>query len=149
MVLIQPTNSLMNDLSVVIADDDDVTRQMLRALLRSAGLIVIGEASDGAQALALYQKQKPQVLCLDIEMPVMNGLEILKTIRQEDTQTIVLMITAAATGENVHAAIAAKASGIIVKPFNTAKIVNAMERAIASHKAAEPLAAVGKASAFP
>jgi AmiR/NasT family two-component response regulator len=59
------------------------------------------------------------------------------------------MITAAATGENVHAAIAAKASGIIVKPFNTAKIVNAMERAIASHKAAEPLAAVGKASAFP
>jgi two-component system chemotaxis response regulator CheY len=144
MALIQHTTSLLGDLSVVIADDDDVTREMLRGLLRVAGLNVIGEASDGAQALELYKKQKPQVLCLDIEMPGMNGLEILKTIRHEDTQTIILMITAAATGENVHAAIAAKASGIIVKPFNTAKIVNAMQRAIASHKAAEPLAAAGK-----
>ena len=144
MALIQHTTTLLQDLSVVIADDDDVTREMLRGLLRVAGLSVIGEASDGAQALELYKKQKPQVLCLDIEMPAMNGLEILKAIRLEDTQTIILMITAAATGENVHAAIAAKASGIIVKPFNTAKIVNAVERAIASHKLAEPLAAAGK-----
>jgi two-component system chemotaxis response regulator CheY len=134
----------MKDLRVVIADDDDVTREMLRGLLRGTGFSVIGEASDGAQALALYKKQKPQILCLDIEMPVMNGLEVLKAIRQEDTQTIILMITAAATGENVHAAIAAKASGIIVKPFNTAKIVNAMERAISSHKTAEPPAAISK-----
>jgi len=144
MAIVQSANSLTKGLSVVIADDDDMTREMLRGLLRAAGFNVIGEASDGARALELYQKQKPKILCLDIEMPGKNGLETLKEIRNVDSQTIILMITAAATGDNVHAAIAAKASGIIVKPFNTASIVNAMERAIAAQKSSEPTASAGK-----
>jgi two-component system, chemotaxis family, chemotaxis protein CheY len=137
----QQTTSLVKDRSVVIADDDDITREMLRGVLRAAGLRVIGEASEGARALDLYQKQKPEIVCLDIDMPTMSGLETLKKIREKDAHTIVLMITGVATGDNVRGAIAAKASGIIVKPFNTAKIVAEIERAMTRRQAATSAAA--------
>jgi two-component system chemotaxis response regulator CheY len=132
--------SLIKDRSVVIADDDDITREMLRGVLRAAGLCVIGEASEGMRAMDLYRKLKPDVVCLDIDMPLMSGLEALKQIRANDHGTIVLMITGIATGDNVRGAIEARADGIIVKPFNTAKIVSAIDRAIAQRKAGAPKA---------
>jgi len=132
-----PTGNLVKNRSVVIVDDDDVTRHLLRSVLRAAGLNVVGDANDGARALAAYQKLKPEIMCLDIEMPGMTGLEVLAKIREDDADTIVLMITGAATGENVRGAIAARANGIIVKPFNTAKILTEMERAIARKLAVE------------
>ena len=132
-----PTGNLVKNRSVVIVDDDDVTRHLLRSVLRAAGLNVVGDANDGARALVAYQKLKPDIVCLDIEMPGMTGLEVLAKIREDDADTIVLMITGAATGENVRGAIAARANGIIVKPFNTAKILTEMERAIARKLAVE------------
>jgi two-component system chemotaxis response regulator CheY len=126
----QAPNNLIKDRTVVIADDDDVTRNVLRGVLRSAGLNVVGEASDGTRALELYQKLKPQIVCLDIDMPGTSGLAVLAKIREQDQQTIVLMITGVATGDNVRGAIASRTNGIIVKPFNTAKIVSEIEKAI-------------------
>ena len=123
-------SNLVKNCTVVVADDDDVTRNLLRTVLRAAGLRVIGEGNDGTQALNQYQKLKPEIVCLDIEMPGMTGLEVLAKIRETDAETIVLMITGAATGDNVRSAIAARANGIIVKPFNTAKILAEIERAI-------------------
>ena len=116
--------------SVLIADDDDITRQLLRGTLRSAGLNVIAEASDGARALDLVQRLKPEIVCLDIDMPELSGLEVLAKIREDKSNTIVLMITGATTGDNVRGAIASGADGIVAKPFNTAKIVAAIERAL-------------------
>jgi len=129
-------SNLIKNCTVVIADDDDITRNLLRGALRAAGVRVVGEGSDGTRALDLYQKLKPEVMCLDIEMPGMTGLEVLAKIRERDADTIVLMITGAATGENVRGAIAARANGIIVKPFNAAKILGEMERAFARKLAA-------------
>ena len=117
--------------SVVIADDDDVTRTLLRNLLRTAGLRVVGEAADGARAFEMFQKVKPEIVCLDIEMPELSGLEVLAKIRESNGHAIVLMITAATSGDNVRSAIAGRADGIIAKPFNTTKIIGEMERAIA------------------
>jgi two-component system, chemotaxis family, chemotaxis protein CheY len=127
---IQPANIQIKDRSIVIIDDDDITRELLRGILRSAGLRVIGEGSDGVRAVDLYQKLKPEIVCLDIDMPGMNGLEALAKLREISADVIVLMITAATTADNVRKAISAKASGIIAKPFNTAKIVAEIERAI-------------------
>ena len=128
------STSPIKDRTVVIADDDEVTRSLLRGLLRTAGLNVVGEAADGARALDMIRKKKPQIICLDIEMPEMSGLEVLAKIREETAPAIVLMITAATTGENVRSAIAGHADGIIAKPFNTAKIIGELERAIARSK---------------
>jgi two-component system chemotaxis response regulator CheY len=131
----QPITSSVKDRSVVIADDDDITREMLRGVLRAAGLSVVAETGEGTRAVDLYRKLKPDIVCLDIDMPVMSGLDALKQIRENDSSTIVLMITGMATGDNVRDAIEARADGVIVKPFNTAKIVSAIERAMASRKA--------------
>ena len=133
----QVVNSLVKNRSVVVVDDDDITRELLRGILRSAGLHVIGEGSDGARAVDLFQKLKPDVLCLDIDMPEMNGLEALAKVREISADAIVLMITAATTANNVRQAITARASGIIAKPFNTAKIVAEIERAITRAQAAK------------
>lgn len=128
---IQPTPNQLKDLSVLIVDDDDITRQLLRGILRSAGLQVVAEAGDGERALAVFQKTNAAVICLDIDMPGMTGIEVLTKMREAGSKAIVLMITGAATGENVRAAIGAGANGIIAKPFNTAKIIGEIERAIA------------------
>jgi two-component system chemotaxis response regulator CheY len=121
--------------SVIVADDDDITRTLLRNLLRTAGLRVVGEASDGTKAFEAFQKLKPDIVCLDIEMPELSGLEVLAKIREGGSAAIVLMITAATSGENVRSAIAGRADGIIAKPFNTTKIIGEMERAIARSQA--------------
>jgi two-component system chemotaxis response regulator CheY len=98
----------------------------------------VGEAADGARALDAFLKLKPEIVCLDIEMPEMTGLEVLAKIREQNTQAIVLMITAATSGENVRSAIAGRADGIIAKPFNTTKIIGELERAIARTEAKKP-----------
>jgi two-component system chemotaxis response regulator CheY len=121
----------IKDRTVVIADDDTVTRQLLRSLLIAAGLRVLGEAADGSRAFDLVNKFKPEIVCLDIEMPELSGLQVLGKIRESRLPAIVLMITGATTGENVRSAIAGNADGIIAKPFNTAKIIGEMERALA------------------
>src|SRR5262245_3064262 len=127
----ETSNSPVVNRSVVVADDDDITRTLLRNLLRTAGLRVVGEAADGARAFDAIQTLKPEIVCLDIEMPELNGLEDLTKIRESNIDAIVLMITAATSGENVRSAIAGRADGIIAKPFNTSKIIGEMERAIA------------------
>jgi two-component system, chemotaxis family, chemotaxis protein CheY len=125
------STSQVKDRSVVLADDDDVTRQLLGGVLRAAGLRVVGEAADGARALEMFTRLKPEIVCLDIEMPEMSGLDVLAKIREANTAAIVLMITGATSGENVRSAIAGHADGIIAKPFNTAKVIGEMERALA------------------
>jgi len=130
----QPATASLKNISVMIVDDDDITRQLLRGILRSASLQVVGEAGDGERALGLYQKLNPTVICMDIDMPGMTGIEVLTQMRAAGNTAIVLMITGAATGENVRNAIAAGANGIIAKPFNTAKIIGEIERAISRKK---------------
>jgi two-component system, chemotaxis family, chemotaxis protein CheY len=121
----------VKDMTVVVADDDAITRGLLCAVLRNVGMQVLEEARDGAQALALLQKLRPQVLCLDIEMPGLSGLEALQKLRETDQDTIVLMISGATTAENVRAAVASGANGVIAKPFSASKLVAEMQRALA------------------
>lgn len=108
--------------SVLIADDDDVARGLLKSVLQAAGLHVIGEAADGKQALSEAKRLQPDVVCLDIEMPLMTGTEVVAALRKEHPQLIALLVTAAPTAQNIRGAIQAGADGVIAKPFNLAKI---------------------------
>jgi two-component system, chemotaxis family, chemotaxis protein CheY len=117
--------------TVVIADDSDTVCGLLRTLLWSIGMQVVGEARDGKQALAVIAKCKPEIICLDIDMPELDGLSALNQIRIADTSVIVLMISAAATPENVRQAAEARADGFILKPFTAEKIETEIERAFA------------------
>ncbi len=125
----------LKGLRVLVADDDDVTRVLLKQLLRMCHLNVVGDAKDGKAALESFRRLRPQVTCLDVQMPEMTGLEVLTAIRAEpptagEPPPVVIMITGTTTAAIVKSAIAAGADGIIAKPFSVAKIFEQINRGV-------------------
>ncbi|WP_018605990.1 response regulator transcription factor [Uliginosibacterium gangwonense] len=112
---------------LVIIDDNDTTRAMLRSILRSEGIEVVAEARDGAGGLALVKKHQPNVVCLDVMMPDMSGIEVLNQLKQEFPEVRVIMVTGSTDRDTVQAAIEGGASGYLVKPFNAGKVVGALD----------------------
>lgn len=125
-----PPETTLAGQTVLIADDDEIVRGLLRALLRVAGLDVVAEAGNGERALAAYKAHRPQIVCLDIDMPGMNGLEVLSQIRGMSAETIVIVISAETTSENMRKAVADGADGVIAKPFNTARVIAEIQRTL-------------------
>jgi len=81
-------------LKIVIADDSEPIRDQLReTFLPEAGLSVVGTAANGVEALRVIREQNPDVVVLDISMPQMSGIEVLKEIRKDDHATIIIMFT--------------------------------------------------------
>ena len=116
------------DISVLIVDDNDMTRETLRVILRSNDYNVIGEASDGDIALDMVTKLKPNIVLLDVIMPKVSGIEALKSIRLVSTDVSILMVTANKDQETVTEAIKAGISGYIVKPFNAKKVLDTVQQ---------------------
>lgn len=117
------------NLSVILIDDNDTTRAMLRAILRAEGIDVVGEAKDGATGVGLVRKLRPSMVCLDVMMPNVSGIEVLAQIKTEMPDVRVLMVTGSTDRDTVQAAIQGGACGYLVKPFNAAKVVAAIETA--------------------
>lgn len=123
-------NSKLSGVTVVIVDDNDTTRAMLRGILRQDGIEVVGEAKDGPGAVALVRKLAPTVVCLDVNMPNGSGLDALGEIKAVQPNIRVLMVTGSTDRSTVQAAIAGGASGYVVKPFNAAKVMAALCHAL-------------------
>jgi two-component system, chemotaxis family, chemotaxis protein CheY len=123
---------------VLIVDDNDLMRTLLRGILRSENYQIIGEAKNGAQALDFIEKIKPDIVFLDVMMPEMDGLEALQNIKSKYPKTIVIMITGNPSKENVQESIQGGASGFIIKPFNSAKVLDTLNRACQAGKSAAP-----------
>ncbi len=114
-------------LTVVIADDDPFMRHVLRIVLIEEGYHVRGEASTGKEAVELCLIRKPHIVLLDIEMPVMDGIEALCEIRTISSKTKVIMISSNSTLPKVREAVQKGASGFIVKPFTREKVLNSIK----------------------
>lgn len=114
---------------VLIVDDNDLMRSLLRGILRNENYQVIGEAKNGALALDFIELHKPEIILLDVMMPEMDGLEALSSIKSKRPEIIVIMITGNPSKENVQESIQNGASGFIVKPFNSQKVMDTLERA--------------------
>ena len=110
--------------SVVVVDDDSMMREMLKLILRSEDYQVVGEASNGQEAIALCARHKPGLVLLDINMPKMDGLQALDEIRRESPATKVIMVSAESTMGKVSEAIEKGAVGFVVKPFNPASVLD-------------------------
>jgi two-component system, chemotaxis family, chemotaxis protein CheY len=123
-------------ITVIIIDDNDTTRAMLRAIMRSEGIEVSAEAKDGATGLQLIHKLHPGLVCLDVQMPNVGGIEVLAQIKAELPEVKVLMVTGSTDRDTVQAAIEGGANGYLVKPFNGAKVIAAVEKVL-GHKSAE------------
>ena len=104
-----------SSLRIVIADDHHIVRTGLRALLESSALRVVGEARDGAEAVAQAIALQPDVMLLDLAMPKLNGIEVTRRVKAACPKTRVLTLTALEGPEYVQAASAAGALGYIPK----------------------------------
>ena len=99
---------------ILLVDDHPITRDALAALLAQHGFSVVGEASDGAEAIELARQLRPELVLLDLSMPGMSGLEALPRLR-EAPETEVVVLTASGTEENLLAAIRGGAAGYLLK----------------------------------
>lgn len=112
---------------VLIADDHPVVRQGLRTFLGlQDDLDVVGEAADGAEAVALVESLTPDVLLLDLKMPVLDGLGTLLRLEEHGLSPRVLVLTSVGDREDVAPAIRAGASGFLYKDVDPAALVQAI-----------------------
>jgi DNA-binding NarL/FixJ family response regulator len=132
-------------LRVAIADDHQLFRQGLRGMLEEAGMEVVGEASDGAEAAALAQELRPDVVVLDLNMPGTSGIQALRRIARNcpDVQTVVLTVSAAE--DDVLEALAGGACGYLLKDAHPRRLAEAIRQAaegqaLLSHEVARALA---------
>ena len=107
------------DLKFLIVDDFSTMRRIVRSLLKEMGCLSADEAEDGTVALAMLRAQKFDFVVSDINMPNMNGFDLLAAIKKDDSlkHIPVLMVTAEARKEDIVRAAQEGAAGYIVKPF--------------------------------
>lgn len=118
----------MSIIRVLLADDHTIVRKGLRALLDDeAGIEVVGEAEQGQQTIELVRHLLPDVVLMDITMPVLNGLEATRQIKKLFPQVKILVLTVHLTEEYVRQTLQAGASGYVVKQAAVSELVQAIQ----------------------
>jgi response regulator NasT len=117
---------------VVVAEDESLIRMDLVETLREAGYDVVGEAGDGAEAVRLAEELRPDLVIVDVKMPVLDGISAAERIVGARTAPV-LVLTAFSDRELVQRAREAGAMAYLVKPFTAADLVPAIEIAVSRH----------------
>lgn len=115
-----------NALKVLIAEDEAIIRLDLKEMLEEMGYEVVGEASDGDQALELARNLKPDLAILDIKMPGLDGIKVAKKISEESICPVIIL-TAYSQKSLVEEAVKAGAMAYVVKPFDVSDLLPAIE----------------------
>jgi len=116
---------------VLVVDDAAFMRKVVSDALKGGGHEVIGEASNGVEAVARYQELQPELTTLDITMPEMDGLAALKEIIAIDPRARVIMCSALGQESKVLEAIKGGAKDFVVKPFKADRVLDAVGKALA------------------
>ncbi len=117
---------------ILIADDHYLVRMGLIAMVNTEpDMEIVAEATDGAQAIALFTKSIPDLALMDLRMPVKNGIEATIEIRKQNHAARILMLTALDGDEDIHNALEAGAAGYVLKDSTEEKLIPAI-RAVAS-----------------
>ncbi|MDD6328832.1 MAG: response regulator [Eubacteriales bacterium] len=109
---------------ILIVDDSRTSRRILRNILEEDGHTVVGEATNGKEGYEMYEALKPELVTMDITMPVMTGVESLKKIKEIDADAKVVMVSAAGQQHNMLEAVQSGAAEFISKPFDVNSIKN-------------------------
>ncbi|NPV02495.1 MAG: response regulator [Brevinematales bacterium] len=114
--------------SVLIVDDSMVMRKSLNSMLTQAGYTVIAEASDGDEAIKLFGAHHPDIVTLDLNMPKMNGLDVLRQVMKTNPDAKFVVISAVEDKETVMEALKLGAKYYILKPVTYDKVLETMKR---------------------
>lgn len=114
--------------TVLMIDDSRTSRKILRGVLEKGGHEVIGEAVNGEEGYLKYKELRPDIVTMDITMPVMDGIESLTLIKKENADAKVVMITAAGQKEKMVEALKRGAEEFITKPFNEQEVLNTLKK---------------------
>jgi two-component system chemotaxis response regulator CheY len=119
----------MDKKRVLLVDDSTVIIQQLQKILEGSGMFeVVGHAKNGIEGIKLYTSLKPDIVCMDLIMPVMDGLQAIRSIMSMDKDAkIVVISSAAGVGEKTLEAIRFGAKNIISKPFEHEKIIDILK----------------------
>ncbi|MGW0505318.1 response regulator [Micromonospora sp. NPDC003241] len=127
-------------LRVVVVDDQQLVREGLTALLElTDGVTVVGAAGDGARALDLVAEHRPDVVLMDLRMPVLDGIAATAQVREHFPEVAVVVLTTYADDESIAGALAAGACGYLTKDAGRAEIGMALRAAATGHGLFDPV----------
>ena len=112
---------------VVIVDDNKDITNVFADILEICGYKVVGVGKDGKEAVSLFLKYKPDFIFIDVMMPVMNGIQALKKIKENDAKAKVIMVTADNSTNTANELEKLKATATIIKPFKIEDVVKIMK----------------------
>ncbi len=115
---------------VLIVEDAKHVGEMIREILEHDGHVIAGSASDGREAIEKYKELRPDVVLMDILMPVMDGISAIKKIKELDPTARIVVVTAAAKETIRKESIRAGALEVIYKPFEPGRLLQAVRAAV-------------------
>ncbi len=115
---------------IIVADDEPISRMDITEILEGEGHRILGEAADGFDAVELCRKHRPDIVLMDIKMPLLDGLKAARMIREERLAKAILLLTAYSGKEFVNQAKEIGVAGYLVKPVSEASLLPMIEIAI-------------------
>lgn len=115
---------------VLVIDDHQLTRSLLRAMLREAGYTTQRESGDAVSGIKLAEHFSPHLICLDVQMPKLSGVEAIAGLKAAAPRAAIMMVTGSNDRDTIMACIAAGAHGYIIKPFNGETVLRSVESAL-------------------
>jgi len=116
--------------SILIADDSDAIRLVMRDILEIGKHTVVGDAVDGADAVEKYSQLKPDLMLLDLAMPKKDGLTVIRETMKMDPKAKIILITAAGDMKVIDKCLAEGAKAYIPKPFDFQKVLDIINKAL-------------------
>lgn len=118
--------------NILVVDDSIVMRKNLSTILKGDGHVIIGEASNGRQAIALYEELQPDVVTMDISMPIMSGVEAVQIIIDKYPEAKIIMISAVNQKKMVFNAINSGAKHYVIKPIDALKVLGVVNEVMSN-----------------
>ena len=115
---------------ILLVDDESHIRKYIGLILKQLGTPIIIEASNGEEALEAYQRENPDLVLLDVNMPKMDGLEALKILKERDPSCVVIMLTSLANRQTIEEALALGAANYVRKDTPKDEMIKALSATI-------------------